>query len=181
MNSRLLSGLVILLVTRHHLLAATPTSGPGFCLEAPAGWRFPVESDYRADWQDFRENIPIPFFLVADLNGDGIPDEAWILLRTEVPGWGIFVWLSAGKDHYELIKVEDHTTEDSAQSVCITLSKAGTYLTACGKGYWDCSPGEPEKVTVKVPTICLDYYERATFLLIWDQVRGGFKAIQMSD
>ena len=66
--------------------------------EPLAGWRYPNEADYIGDWKDFRKEIPVPFHIQADFNGDGIIDHAWILIRTKSKGWGLFVFLGQPKE-----------------------------------------------------------------------------------
>jgi hypothetical protein len=48
-------------------------------MRAPNGYRFPNEADYSGDWKEFRAKFPTPFVAKADFNGDGVPDEVWLL------------------------------------------------------------------------------------------------------
>jgi hypothetical protein len=62
------------------------------CAESPPidGWRYPNKSDIKDGWdpknnttRGFQvENGVNPYHFTADLNGDGLSDDAWILLPT---------------------------------------------------------------------------------------------------
>ena len=70
------------------------------CAESPPidGWRYPNESDMKDGWNNENQQHPqVPYHFSADLNGDGLSDDAWILLptlknsETDVT-YGIFVF-----------------------------------------------------------------------------------------
>lgn len=46
----------------------------------PANWRTTTNSDYSKEDLSFMNNIT-PNHIIADFNGDGLKDEAWILIK----------------------------------------------------------------------------------------------------
>jgi len=63
------------------------------CSEYPSppidGWRYPNKSDMENGWYEKLEhsrvkleNGVVPYHFTADLNGDGLSDDAWILIPT---------------------------------------------------------------------------------------------------
>ena len=66
------------------------------CAESPPpvdGWRYPNKSDMTSSWADNIKAVPIPYHFSADLNGDGLSDDAWILISTksDSAGW-LWYW-----------------------------------------------------------------------------------------
>jgi hypothetical protein len=76
------------------------------CSEPPPidGWRYPNKSDLIAipgndGWEnDNPQRPPVPYHFSADLNGDGLSDDAWMLISTyknfKDSKWGIFVFFN---------------------------------------------------------------------------------------
>jgi len=160
------------------VLAAPAVAGAG--IRPPEGWRFPGNADYKDDWLDFRKQLPKPFVVTADFNGDGVSDEAWILIRRNAPGWGLFVFLSNRRQQHQIIKLIE-VNDDHPQSTGIALVKPGRYKTACGKGYWECKPGEPEVLVLKRPSFKFFKFESASSIFYWDETAATFNRIWISD
>jgi len=147
----------------------------------PAGWRLPTEADYSGDWQDFREKLPTPFHVEADFNGDGVPDEAWILLRSAGVGWTVVARVSQKGRPAQVLELVAPDGFASAQYYGITLAKPGRYETACGKGYFECAPGEPKVLNLTRPSIEFFKYESASSIFFWDAKAKRFREVQTSD
>lgn len=64
---------------------------------APRGWRFPTDADHSDGWVEYRDEFPIPFHVRGDFDGDGIVDDAWLLIRDAGKGCGLFVFLLGGQ------------------------------------------------------------------------------------
>ena len=73
------------------------------CAESPPidGWRYPNKSDMKDGWNDEDSHPflpPVPYHFSADLNGDGLSDDAWMLISTykgfEDVRWGLFVFFN---------------------------------------------------------------------------------------
>ncbi len=71
-------------------------------LPAPAGYRYPMESDVSDYWQYFREEYGgrQASCASADLNGDGVADYVSFAIRTPGPGFAVVI-LYSGPKRYE--------------------------------------------------------------------------------
>lgn len=147
---------------------------------APSGYRFPSEADYSGDWKEFRATVPMPFVVRADFNGDGTPDEAWLLPTSSGTGWGLFAALGSATGPRRFVRLEqDRKTE--VQGFGITLVKPGQYKTACGKGYWACKRDEPEVLDLKSPAFEFFKFESASSIVWWDPRARAFRRTWISD
>ncbi|MGH9253567.1 MAG: hypothetical protein ACRD3C_03250 [Vicinamibacterales bacterium] len=149
-------------------------------MRAPSGYRFPTEADYSGDWKEFRATVPTPFVVRADLNGDAIPDEAWLLPASSGRGWGLFVALGSSNGSHRWIRLE-RDAETDVQGFGISHVEPGQYKTACGKGYWACKRDEPALLDLKAAAFQLFKFESASSIFWWDQPSRSFKRIWMSD
>jgi len=147
----------------------------------PAGFRYPSEADRTHDWHTFKEQLPTPYRAEADFNGDGVSDEAWILLGESDDSWGLFVFLGERGGLPEIIKLHESDGRSVAEGQGITVIEPGEYLTACGKGYWECEPDEPEKLMLSLPAINFFHFESANSFFWWDEDSGQFRETWMSD
>ena len=134
----------------------------------PAGWRLPTEADYSGDWLAFRQDVPTPFHVEADFNGDGVRDDAWILLRSTGVGWRVVARVSQKGAAARTCDLVEPDGDASAQYHGIALVKPGRYETACGKGYFECETGEPEVLDLKRPAIEFFKYESASSIFFWE-------------
>ncbi len=146
---------------------------------APPGWRYPTESDYVGDWLQFKNTIPVPFHIKGDFNGDGLLDDVWILIRTDGDSYSVFVFLGRKQNGADIVQLE--TGQGPAQRHGLELVKPGKYLTACGKGAFDCRTGEPESVELRAVGFKLFLYESGSLLYFWDTQNGSFKQLQLSN
>ncbi|MBI5696618.1 MAG: hypothetical protein HZC51_12960 [Nitrospirae bacterium] len=147
----------------------------------PPGWRMPGEADYKGGWAEYRDETPVPFHVQADFNGDGLSDEAWLLISTQGKGWGLFVFFDKAIGGTEIVELYNEPGLNSPQNMGITFVETGKYKTACGKGYWDCKEGEPAEIELKNPAINFFNYEGANSFFYWDDKSQSFKEIAVSD
>jgi hypothetical protein len=147
---------------------------------APEGWRFPNKSDYRGDWKKFRRDVPMPYHVRADLNGDQIVDDAWILISTKGEGQGLFVFLGQRSGKPRVVQL-DYSEDDAPQSMYVSLAKPGRYDTACGKGYRNCAADEPAVLHLARPGIVYAMYESASSVFYWDVRKKEFTRVWLTD
>jgi hypothetical protein len=147
----------------------------------PEGYRYPTDADRSGDWETFQSEIPKPFYAEADFNGDGLPDEAWILLRESGKGWGLFVFLGQRDGEPVVHKLEEDRGGSPAQRFGLDVVEPGRYETACGKGYWDCEPNEPEELSLVLPGLDFFAFESANSFFWWNVKSSAFKRTWMSD
>ena len=147
----------------------------------PQGYRYPTEADRSGDWETFAAEAPTPFRAEADFNGDGLPDQAWILLHESGKGWGLFVFLKQKDGGSVVVKLEEDSGDTAAQRFGLDVVEPGEYDTACGKGYWDCEPDEPEKLRLVLPALDFFAFESANSYFWWSVTSKTFVRTWMSD
>lgn len=148
-------------------------------LNVPRGYRLPTEGDYSGDWKEFRSTRPEPFVVNADFNGDGRPDQVW-LLPAIGGGWGLFAFLGSSKGTYRVTRL-DRDGKTAAQGFGLGIVEPGRLQTACGKGYWACKQGEPAVLELQLPAIEFFAYESASSVFWWDRRTGQFRRAWLSD
>ncbi len=146
-------------------------------VQAPAGWRYPDDKDIIGDWKEYKS----PFHFTSDFNGDGVRDHAWILIRKNNSGWGLFVFLGAKQGASSIIKLMEDVGPAQRYAISLTAPSKEKWKTACGKGYFECKPGEPEEIQIKAPSIELCYIESSCSIYMWNRKTNKFSAYQMSD
>ncbi len=159
----------------------TSISYAGDKMSLPEGWRFPTENEltYMS-----RKDSPTRYSkAVADFNGDGINDEAFLLKSTKFSGEGLFVRLSDKQKGFKWIELDvidwgkEYPKVDLSMGV--DIAEPGDYKTACGKGYFECNKGEPEVLKLQRPAIDYFRFESANSFFVWDEKAKLFKRIWM--
>lgn len=158
---------------------------PQFVLSAepPAGWRVPTAKELAAE--PLRKKSPTRNAkAVGDFNGDGTPDQAYQVISRKFCGEGLAVRLSSPKGFtWKIINQIDWGKDcpSSGLVMGIDLAKRGDYMTACGKGYWECGVNEPKVLKLKMPGIWHFRFESASSIWYWDHKRKEFKQVWISD
>jgi hypothetical protein len=120
------------------------------------------------DWHLATESSS--FVVKSDLNGDGIIDEAVLLTD------GRQIKLVAFLDKPDRLTVIDlFTILCDPASCAIGLIPPGEYRTACGKGWFECEPSDPQVMRTSRPILALGredmvlafLYEGNGFHQIW--------------
>jgi len=144
----------------------------------PDGWRLPAAAEVSDRW---RGGDPGRFLVAgADFDGDGRPDEARVLMRTDGTAFGVFAFLcgeNAVTPHLVL-----HNRELAYfRVVGIRPLAAGYYRTACGRGVIDCYVGEPHEL--RLAHAALDYFknESVTSLFYWSNDEQEFKWVAVTE
>jgi hypothetical protein len=150
----------------------------------PEGWRYPTKEELSDELE--RGDSPTKYAkAVADFNGDGIDDQAYLLMSTKYSGHGLLVYLSNKKKGFKwvtLAKIDwgkKYPKGDLGMGVDVV--KPGKYKTACGKGYFKCEKGEPEILELKRPSINYFKLGSASSFFFWDNKTNGFNRIWISD
>ncbi|MDH3975809.1 MAG: hypothetical protein OEV42_16165 [Deltaproteobacteria bacterium] len=145
----------------------------------PEGWRLPTEKETSNEfmWRDEDEKRYLS--VVADFNGDGNEDKAFLLMNDNKDSMGLFVLLSHG-DSYEKYQLGELEGTSWIEVMGITDVKAGKYKTACGLGYFECSPGESEELTLKNPAIDFFTFGSVNSFFYWNEAEGEFERVWMS-
>lgn len=120
--------------------------------------------------------------LTADLDGDGREDQVVQLLSVDGRQEGLFVNLSRTPGTWIKAAQSDTLPPHDAPSMGMSVAKAGTYPTLCGKGYRRlCRNGQPTDFTMKYAGI--DYWvpESASSVFYWDEATQQLKREWTSD
>jgi hypothetical protein len=148
---------------------------------SPPGYRFPTAHDLSGDWAEHRKEQPEPYHVRGDFDRNGLIDDAWVLMREHGPGWGVFAFLEQRKGPPRVIKLMSDEKSIATRMFVETVDEPGTWETACGKGYWDCAPGEPSEVRLVGGELLIEYSESSEFVCLWRRDHKSFQRIQLSD
>lgn len=144
----------------------------------PSGWCYPSDAELDSQW---RRRSPDRFALAkGDFDGDGTVDQALLLVMCKGRQVGLFAILSSSSSNKPKLLVRDKSPLD-IQVMGISVVKAGTYPTACGKGYWDCEKGEPTEIGMKADAIEYFKTEGASSYFYWDKSVKRLKRIWITD
>ena len=145
----------------------------------PQGWRLPTSEELKDTWRYESESRYI--IIKADFNGDGIVDEAKMLVRKDGTGFGLFAFINQKDNSFKIYHLDEMEDGKLIHAMGIKKVMPGSYKTACGKGYWVCRDDEPSEITIKNESI--DYFktESANSFLYWDDTLATFKRILISD
>jgi hypothetical protein len=148
-------------------------------IELPSGWRAPIASELNEEW---RSKDPNKYALVqGDFNGDGVEDQAMLLVSKQRHALGLFVFLSQKNQTFKKFLVDLIKDATQLQAMGIARVPPGRFKTACGKGYWKCKNKEAPEVSIQHEAI--DYFkeESGNSYFYWDEQRKIFKRIWISD
>jgi hypothetical protein len=160
------------------LICALTACTTGRPLVPPVGWRSPTPEEVAQQW---RKDDPLRFLRVrADFNGDNVMDEARLLVKNDASGMALVVFLSNARGFTAVIL--DQIDEPGwLDAMGISLAAPGRYRTACGKGYFDCEPGESEELMLQRPAINYFKEESANSFFYWNDRAASFKRVWISD
>lgn len=166
--------IVLAVIIALSLLAACSNSK-----SLPEGWRLPTSEELKDTWRNESESRYTA--VKGDFNGDGIIDEAKLLVRKDGTGFGVFAFVSQKGHSFKIYQLDEMKDGRLVQAMGIKKAAPGSYKTACGKGYWDCQKDEAPEIIIKNEAI--DYFktESANSFFYWDNKSNSFKRIWISD
>jgi len=138
----------------------------------PAGWRYPNKKDMTGDWLAHKKKLKEPYHIKADFDGDGLTDDAWILLKRDGSGWGLYAFIKRKKAPIEVFPLADSPIEQDVsdpQAYSISIAKPGRYQTADGP------------VDLVRPGIDFFRYGGVEWVYYWSSPAGSFKAAAISE
>jgi len=149
----------------------------------PDGWRLPTEAEM-ADEPLRNESPTKNAIVVADFNGDGKQDYAYLFKSTKFSGEGLLVKLSSPQGYvWKVIAQTDWGDKYPSVELAmgIDLAKPGRYETACSKGYWACKAGEPKSLKLTKAGLLHFRFESAASIWYWDGKTREFRQVWISD
>jgi len=118
----------------------------------------------------------------GDYNGDGLEDEARILISTTKRGLiGIFAFMKGKNTAVNMVRITTIPDAHLQNHFIGTVNPGEKIDTACGKGYWDCGPAEPKSITLRREAISFGLFESWASVAYWDSRRNKFKVVAISD
>jgi len=145
----------------------------------PPGWRLPAASETAQSW---RHDSSAHYVTVdGDFQGQGSVATAKILVRQDGSGFAPFVFLKLGDGSYKFVQAEKTEPLSALNSQGIKLVKPGTYVTACGKGYGDCSNSDSKQIKLTTDAIEIFVDEGPGRIIYWDSSSNALKEAWLSD
>lgn len=167
------------------LLSAHPATAAD-AIRLPDGWRLPTKQEL-ADEQ-LRTRSPSKYAkAVADFNGDGVPDEAFLLKSTKFSGEGLQVRLSNGRKGFRWVVLDTIDWGAEYPSVPLAMGiatvKPGSYEYLCIEEGNDCNEGGDGKRKINLKRPALEYFkfESAASAFYWKSEKKSFIRIWISD
>ncbi len=146
----------------------------------PPDWRAPTGADISGD--DWRNAHPQKYLAAdGDFNGDGINDAARLLISDGRAEIGMFAFVSRQDGTFELFLLDEIANRESIHRLGIRKVPRGSYKTACGKGYWECSEDEAPVISVAHEAIDYFVFESASSFFYWHDNTQAFKMAVISD
>ncbi|MFC1859129.1 hypothetical protein ACFL9U_14060 [Thermodesulfobacteriota bacterium] len=145
----------------------------------PVGWRMPEVTDYSEITISLHNNEP-PAKVIADFDGDGFIDQAYILINDKQKKWGLFVFWRLKSGQGKIQEIDEHEF-DSQIHMGISLLSPGSHKTACGLGYYECEAGEPTEIKLSNPGIGYFVIGSAYSVYFWDDKGQKLKQVWLSD
>lgn len=139
---------------------------------SPGEWRKANINDY----QTLDELRKSPYFVEGDFDGDGKNDQAWVMIRKDRPGWGVFLYLAKDKKPLNLMEYRG-SNQGLQDAKVMTRAPRGTYSTACGSSRRiACLPNEPDAVTIATTGFILSQADGSS-LVFWDPNLKSFNKV----
>ncbi len=139
-------------------------------------WRLPTVEELKKNWHWTQKEIKKNLRVVADFNGDGIKDEAKLMVKNNGSAIGLLAVISSNKAEKDWILL-DTGYPNAMKQYRISSKKPSVYQVSCRirRPCWLCEKKEPCKkgirsISIKTPTIVVN--DRDIF--IWNKRRSTF-------
>jgi hypothetical protein len=143
----------------------------------PPGYRLPTQKEV-ADPD--RAQSPTRFAkAVADFNGDGVKDEAFLLKSTKYSGQALFVRLSDGNGGYRWVQLDSIDWGPKYPNVDLAMAievlEPGIHEYYCFDGEKDCDLGKKKKLRLTKPGLSYYKFESSGSFFLWDDKSKKFR------
>lgn len=152
-------------------------AGSDAAREVSGNYRAPTPSELGKSWRQREKDR----YAVArgDFDGDGRKDEARIMLSEEGDDAAVIVSLAASGRRLALDWGLDRAVVLNRWGVAVL--PPGRYRTACGKGYWECAPGEPEVLVTRWDGVLFFQDESREGVFYMPKRGAAFRHVWLSD
>ena len=138
----------------------------------------PGSVEVKDKWRDEGANRYLWF--KADFNGDGIEDQANVLINKDNKKVGIFAFVSQKDDKYTTFKLNEMDIK-YIEYVGLSMVSPGRYVTLCGKGgLYDCGD-DPDEIVLSYNAIEFFFEGKNSRYFYWDSSKDGFKSVSITD
>lgn len=167
MNGKIYTLILCLIIVPQRMSAAVNIIDPE--------WRYPNKSDIKWDWKDYFEINPEPFHIVGDFNGDGLQDNAWIMIGVkDSNAWRLSVHLTQESGDDKIFILDESFQGIPAQAYGLTKLSPGHYLSVCNKGHGDTSRCMEDEIDIPYDGINFFRYESAGRIFYYKNDKFNF-------
>lgn len=148
----------------------------------PDGWRLPSADELSSAE---RNGSPSRFSIVTgDFNGDGVTDQAFLLVNTKENMQGLWMYLSRGHDRYfwiplNMIGLPGNTNATIIMSVDVLPAGAHDY--ECIDGDAQCDIHSRKSMTVDLPAVLYFRPAHARSFFFWDKQISQFHQVLINE
>lgn len=143
------------------------------------GWRAPTATELNRE--PGRNSSPTKYArATADLDGDGRPDQAAILIAVDESMEGLFVKLSSHNPGDWTFAASKYRRPGAGTNSGISVREPGRIPNMCEKGYRPCGPAEP-RLVLKHQGIDYFEFESAASVVYWDAANTKFRQAWYAD
>ena len=145
----------------------------------PHDWRKPLDKETHQEWRI--RDINKYLIIKVDFNGDGVVDQANLLINNNNNEIGFFAFVSQKDGTFKTFFLDKKGDINYIKVLGITVVHPGRYKTACGKGFIDCPEGESEEIFLLHDAI--NYFKEgsAQMYFYWDNSTQSFKSVGIDD
>ncbi|MEO6080058.1 MAG: M56 family metallopeptidase [Steroidobacteraceae bacterium] len=156
-----------------------PNTTPVRADELLQGWRVPTQVELNK--LPVRNSSPTKYVrAAADLDGDGKPDQAALLIATDESKEALFVKLSSHHPGEWTFAAHKFHRPMAGTISGIAVQEPGRIPNMCDKGYRPCDPAEP-RLILEHQGINYFEFEGAASIVYWDGATGKFKQSFFAD
>ncbi len=148
----------------------------------PDGWHYPNDADMIGSWAQFRKELPEPYHVAADFNGDGVLDHIWILIKNKNNVMGVFAFIGSKDGKVKVIKVKEQKSAKQQRLGLLLIVPGQFNKTSCGKGFSKCYPGGAVDLKVESPVFELfTFNETKSSFYRWNDSMDAFSEESIED
>jgi hypothetical protein len=165
-----------------NILLVLLLSTPLLAEPLPDEWRYPNNADIIGTWAQFRKELPEPYHVAADFNGDGLLDHIWMLIRKENNGIGIFAFIGSKDSKAKVIKILEQKSTKPQRLGLLLIMPGQFNKTSCGKGFSKCYPIGAVDLKVESPVFELFMFNgtKSSFYR-WNESMDAFSEESIED
>ncbi|MDR0477538.1 MAG: hypothetical protein LBH14_06335 [Desulfobulbaceae bacterium] len=141
------------------------------------GWRLPAKPELDDSW---RISDGERYAVVAgNFHDDGHIEKVGLLVSRDKKCLGLFLLGENKTQNSRPIFID--CNPGAIDFMGIKKVSPGKYMTACGKGYWECDKNESPEIEIKHDAIEYFKTEGASSYFVWNRKNESFDRIWMND